>query len=499
MKKPSTFSISKKRDDVVRQIDALLRTFGFLDKPEIVESFHELKAKGDFRSITIPTVSELVEALGQFADRDRITIDIRIDDLDPVTYNPTREINEFLSELFDIVSVKDEESVIAWHLTVRKEIDQNQISVYDLDFFSAHLESLSLTMLLFSFNQIVSGHGQILFELINDEYTFYTRAFSFAPRDVIFGSNFFPIDRNATLEKHADICNYLNASEYRLVPDDFYVTDFTPDRIKDIFGKLCTFLSIIFIADISKIVGENELFFRINGYKMIQDTVRFGHFIKPNTQELYNIYTWIYNEGNLSDKAGLSRNIMTLNYQADTIIKETTYASIRSGYEIYLKKNIEQYIEVKNKVSEFLMNMSYKSSEIVDSFSNSIKNSNFIFLSFFLSVIVFNTLSTGKIKLIFTPEIEILSYSILLISLLFLLVSVFYSYETTKRFKKQYKNLKSMYTDIIEEKDLHNIFNQDKGHEDDLEYILNKTSLYAVYWFLEIVILLVAVVLASNH
>ncbi|GIP52912.1 hypothetical protein [Paenibacillus vini] len=482
----------------MKQINDLLIIFGISEKSATIENFHEIKISSYSKSIIQPSLHDLEQVLNSFPVRDRVTIDVCIDELDPVTYNPSKQTRDFIEELNDIVSIKDENSNIKFIFSVRKVINNNILSVYDLSLFTEYLESQSLSGLFFSFNEIVTVHNHVHFELLNDTSTFHTHTFQFAPSGSGIRNQVLPNERNTITEKHTEICNFLNASEYCLIPDDFYLKGQAPDKIMAVFNKLCTVLAIIFISDISKIVGENELYFRINGYKMIQNNLHYNSLSKPNVSELYAIYNWIYNEGNLSDKVGLSRNILTLNYQEDKVIKDTTYASIRSGYEIYLKKNIEQYIEVKNKVSEFLMNMSYKSSEIVSSFSNSIKSNNTVFLTFFMSVIVFNALSTGKINLIFTGEIQALSYAILCISFLFLIASLIYIYEATNRFKKQYMNLKSMYADIIEENDLRNIFNNDQVHKDDLKYIFHKTLLYAVYWFFEIVILFIAILVASN-
>lgn len=58
-----------------------------------------------------------------------------------------------------------------------------------------------------------------------------------------------------------------------------------------------------------------------------------------------------------------------------TSINHGTLKSIESGYDIYLKDNVKQYIEIKNKISEFLVGQSDKASDITKNMFSTFKTS----------------------------------------------------------------------------------------------------------------------------
>ncbi|WP_211047310.1 hypothetical protein, partial [Pectobacterium versatile] len=60
---------------------------------------------------------------------------------------------------------------------------------------------------------------------------------------------------------------------------------------------------------------------------------------------LFDIYEWIYNQGNFVDKIGLARNIISIHTQDNSIlnIPKSVLKSIESSFDIYLKDNVKQY------------------------------------------------------------------------------------------------------------------------------------------------------------
>lgn len=82
-------------------------------------------------------------------------------------------------------------------------------------------------------------------------------------------------------------------------------------------------------------------------------------------RELYKIYEWISTDGNAMDKAIIARNIISLYSQFTSIIEidAKTFSFIQSNFKLYQKDNVDKYIEVKNKVAEYIL-------EIVNSTSN---------------------------------------------------------------------------------------------------------------------------------
>lgn len=465
---------------------------------EYYENNDSLCVKLEAKDINLISAHEFELFINTFPSRDKLHVDINMDNMDAISYRKTSGTTAFIEDLQEEIESKEDESKFEFKLTVYKQIVNNIVSIYDLSKYVEYLKELSLEGVLHVFESYRVGdiNDITYFELLNEENIFNTEIFHFTSRinSVVSKTK---VDRIKIFESQKLISNYSNYSNYLFTPNDFYLTGSAPDDLNDIFEKLCTLLSLVFLADISNFEDKNSIYFRINGYKMIQTKINYQHMKDNNFKEVYEIYSWVYNEGNLSDKVGLARNIISLNFTESILINDSTYASILSGYEIYLKKNIEQYIEVKNKVSEFLIDLSNKSSSIVTSLANSIKNNTLLFITYFISIVIFNSLSSNKDK-IFTSETEIVSYGILLISLLFLVVSYYYALLEKKRFMSQYQNLKKLYNDILDENDINRIFKEDMGYAEDLKFINSKINIFTLVWAFEILAIFVIVFLSSH-
>ena len=201
--------------------------------------------------------------------------------------------------------------------------------------------------------------------------------------------------------------------------------------------------------------------------------------------EYYQIYKWVYTEGNFSDKLGLARNIISLNIQDENnplLIPATTFPSLRTNHEIYLKRNIEKYIEVKNKLSEYLISSSQKASKITDQFASSFKTSSFSFLSFFLSVVVIKLLKGEQLSFLFTEDMKNISVAILAVAFLYFLLSLWDVLQEKDRFMKSFLNFKNSYTDLLDSHDLDNIFDHNKQFAEDMAFVQTKICLYSGIW-----------------
>lgn len=482
----------------MNSIQSLCNVFSAVNCTDGTENFDEFSIKTTASDMSVPSVELFKHVLSYFPERDRIQIDVSVDAMEAISYRKNNNIEDFIEKLRFAYDNKYDDSEFDISIKIVKQIEANQLSIYSLELLTTYLMNQPLKSLFFIFNKLikvtVTSSSPLFFTLMNDNITFGSEMFKFSNKMM---SEVLKVDRSDILAKQKEITSYLNGAEFNLIPEDFNFKGDVPLSIDELFKKLCSMLSLIFISDISKFEDNNVLYFRINGYKMIEEYFHFDKMSDVNAKEIYEIYQWIYSEGSISDKVGLARNIISLNFDRTKIILSETFPSIRSGYEIYLKKNIEHYIEVKNKVSEFLLDMSQKSSGIVDSFASSIKNSNMLFLSFFITIVIFNALGNNKDK-IFTPEIEWISYGILIISFLFLLVSMLYSQSEKSRYKYQYEALKSMYNDLLDPKDINKIFNHDTSYKGDLKFVNFKIRIYAGLWAAEIVIIGLVVFFVAN-
>jgi hypothetical protein len=470
----------------------------FIDESQYISKYvkedefsYIIEVKSKF--INTPNISDLETLLNAIPPRDTISINVSLDEMDSIIFRPTDNLRDFLLGIENQQALADSESMFSFKVSIDKSIDNNcNLSIYSFQDFFNYLKEQPLEGILYIFSKLTKKNDFVFFRFLDKRVTesFYTNTFYFSPDNQEFNVNI--IDRHDLLSRRNEISNFINASEYNFIPEDFYLVKESKDQeVNNIFNKLCCIFSLVYIANISKIENIDSFHYRINGYKLIENTIQYKDLIVENPQEFYRIYSWIYNQGNLSDKVGLARNIISLHYknnETSISLRENTLSAINSSYEIYLKDNVEQYIEVKNKLAEFLMELSFRTSELVNNFANSFRNNFFIFLTFFTSVFVFNALSSGKLVNIFTRDIAYVSFAVLIMSYLYLIATIIHTNMELQRFIKQYNRLKRMYEDIVDKKDLDFIF-KEEDHKEDIKFIENKVALYSFLWLSEIIVI----------
>lgn len=268
------------------------------------------------------------------------------------------------------------------------------------------------------------------------------------------------------------------------MPDDFkLVIGYENNPLAELFQKLTVLLAINFIATSSSI-SESQLRGIING----QRTMEYHYDIKqlPNNQNLYKIYNWIYTEGNAIDKSIIARNVISLHckYVPITEIDEKVIASIQSNYNLYLKENVKEYLDLKNKVAEFISEIISKTGEYATELLDKFKANIIAIFGFMFSVILANIISNQPLDNIFTKEITTLVECVILGSFVYLIICYLQSRYEIQKVYYSYGELKQNYKEILTEDDLQEIFNNDKLLNKMKEEINKSKKIYLIIWIL---------------
>lgn len=228
---------------------------------------------------------------------------------------------------------------------------------------------------------------------------------------------------------------------------------------------------------------------KINGYRSVEFNCFFREVGQECANTYFSIYKWVYSGGNISDKIGLARNIITL-FIKDCIfdINEEAISSIKSGYEIYLKEHIQRYIDIKNKISDNILDSSQRANSIIYDFTNSFKQNIFAFVAFYITVIVINSINSDSSGIIFTYDIAIISYGLIFISFLHSVLSVVELSSKIQRFKDSYKHLKDRYLDLIDKNDLEAILNKDSEHNGNIKFLTRQQTYYWYFWWIALAV-----------
>jgi hypothetical protein len=431
--------------------------------------------------------------------RDSLAFTITVNEGEPFSFNPTDSSELKQSILDDINKLIENECVIQIKYTVSKRRRNSLLSIYDLGLYYEYLCSLKLQHLFNILQKYLVMTYLNKFEVQNketDEVFFHSSLLLFATKSRIETINSIPDS-----EQRESILKYrrLNTSpqsfaKYNFIPNDFNDlsgTSSDPYNIIKFFNKLKIALAASFISNNSDIKGFKEVQVAIIGHKYIESTIDFSQLNNIEAQNFYSIYEWIYDKGEIHDKLDLSRNIISRYFlvrEYKWILPIDTLNSIQSAHSIYLKENVEKYIETKNKVAELTTEMSVKSKDNTDYFISSFKNNNLTILTYFISIFIFNSLSDNSDKKVFSIEKYYLSMSFLFISCLYLIFTIRQLRRDLRINVRYFYSMKRIYQDIFDKQELNYLF-----HKRHLQYNIKNVrqtiNLFSTLWLVEIVLL----------
>lgn len=476
-------------------IHDILKVFGEVEDITQEENFDifkldgALRKKPDFDTIE----SKLPELLEKF-DPAISNISLTFTTSQPVIIRNTDDIATKISDLKDGIELYDEE---AFECDIDIRITKvKKTEIYNFGLFIDYLENSEIYQAFYKFSEVIRN-DQNIFNIWEDIESQHTENISFISK--------YPIDqssnpasaskvRNDLLEKRNKCSHFSNGATIEVVPEDFHALNITNSRLQCYLSTLEKYLSIIFLSDFSQIEG-NKLTYRIKGYKLISGTLDKNKISDISSNELYDIYKWTYNEGNLIDKIGLSRNIISIHTEEDSICKIQVGASnsVKSSYDLYLKENVKQYIEIKNKISEFIQSQSDKASDMTKNMFSSMKTSLWTFVTFFISVFLMRAFSKNQDIELFSGAVFTISIALILFSFIYMLISIVEINTDKKRLLQKYSDVKDRYTDLLNKSDLDKIIDTEKEKEKEGGYIDKKKGLYTCAWSAMNIILLILV------
>jgi|GEM_PF-2255641 len=500
----------------------LLSLFSLEDncKISIEETLHNAIASTCISSFRPPDTDKLKESMLQIhslleGDKFELTLKIYSSSSNDVLVSETYEFScntanigtallDIIDKIknFDLVKKTDEECLHVLMKITKPLSSQKVHRIYFFEKFIDYLKQMPLATILnagFS-NSAVRPGDNIIFLVDENVKEFYSE-------NIFFLHNKNNLNDAMLREKNCDklqsnwisnchLANFkLNFSPYSFL----LIEKSNNEDINSIFDNLLFVLSIIFIADYSEIV-DDSIKVRIRGYRFFDELLNLSKIqsftSSPETKHLYyNIFDWVYgdnNENNTSEKIGLSRNIITLDVKDSLLdITPRTLESIKSNYEIYLRENVDRYIEIKNKITDSIIDMSLKNRELIDRFANDFKNSLLTVQTFIFTVLILNIINNNAdIHNIFNKELSIIYIFMVAISCVFLYCSNYSINKDIEQYTVIYSELKSSYKNLLSSKDLDDIFDNEI-HRKDKDYVKSKKNTYFRIWILLITISLI--------
>lgn len=404
---------------------------------------------------------------------------------EPITLNSQDfNIENFLDELNEEFIHQEDEKIII-NVLIQKQFVNATRTIYDLKLFTNTIKKLSASQFFSVFTRAFSNGSMLTFKTVGLENPINTTSIFFVPNNEA-ESNKPTLSRKSIISKLNTVCHYNNVDSHFLSPTDFkFEKKATVDNILlELFDFYSNLLSIIYIFDITSL-NDNILEYKINGYKSFKGSIDLSKIKPSHIKQYFPIFEWVYDGGNLNDKIGLSRNIITLHINKSEEIKldKNVYQSIQSSYKVYEKDNIKQYVEVRNKISDQLFDFNNRATKIVESFASGFQKSSLALISFYISTIVIRVLSKGDFINVFTLDAIILSTAFIIGSVIYYFVSRWEIKVQRARFVKSYANLKKRYLDLLDKNDINRILNNDSDYIENLSFIDKKKKIYSILWF----------------
>ncbi|MEE4858697.1 hypothetical protein V2K27_13020 [Pseudomonas alliivorans] len=331
--------------------------------------------------------------------------------------------------------------------------------------------------------------AQIAYILESSAISGYARCglFVFRPTSDLHTNTTHPeyADKSRFLAARDKVCLFYDSKSYPFIPQDFeFSTPLPHPGISNLFNTLKLAFAIIFIADVSSL-SEQELTATVKGYRHITSSIKLaGTSDAQIAATYYEIYLWAYSEGGVTDKLGIAKNLLSIHIEKSDFrdLRSGTLQAMVSNHSIYLKENVKQYIDIKNKLSEHIQKQSEKASDMVKTIGSYLRASIFTVYSFIVTTFIIRSMSKTASEGTFTTGI----YYIFLMFLLLSLSTLFYAYRESEaeldRFKAIYKSFKTRYDDLLSNSDRDRILQNDTDFKRDCEYIKKSSRRAFVLW-----------------
>ena len=439
----------------------------------------------------MPQFDELIKYYSLFYNRDRVSIMITNPDEQSIKIDGTIERKTYEDYLSN--GEKDDELTV--NIYVDKEIVNETLSVYCYRLFTHDLLNNTFSELLVIIAELIGFGDRLIFDVLDENVFWCTKTIAFVhDQSMIIDSK---VDRNGRLQVCKENCIGFPSQDINLLPDDFYIVqNYIDNAYYECFSKICSLLSVGYIASYATL-SDNGVSGQINGQRNISFDLSYDK-TKANV-ELYKIFDWIFSEGNSTDKLLLARNIISLHckYTSIDATDEKTFASIKSNYQLYLKENANQYIEAKNKLSEYICDVVAKLGDDISGLLSGLKTNLIAIVSFFLTVVLVNIVSEQPLNNIFTKEITVIIELVLAGSVVYYFICRHEIQLKRKKNKRAYSFMKENYKDVFSDEELNQIFNNDKLIEEADKELKKGIRKYSVLWWALLILILISVELIS--
>ncbi len=429
--------------------------------------------------------------------RDRLTIKLTTESDDIITITNKPNDYQKFSEKIAYLDLEEDDNIEV-KIQIDKSISGGLFSIYDFTTFITDLLQRSDFEILSWFASKLKHQDLVKFELFDCNVSFSTRTLAFESSDnYVFQPK---VSRLQRLTACKDSASFYNMDILELIPDDFIIEGIVRvnEDIKKRFNKLATVLSLIYIAT-SASINEDYLNVQINGQRVLNRNIVLSEV--EADEKWQNIYSWIYTDGNPTDKALLARNLISLHCKYEHIfcIDDMVFEAIKTNYNLYLRENVSQYINLKRDIAKFIQDvvthLGDYALEIFEKFKR-----NLIALFVFLFTVVLTGIGDEQNwNEIFTPHTIYIIEIFVLGSFVYLIVCYKEICFKLKQTKHGYDELKKNYDDLLSDIEISQAFNEDEIWNNTEKIVKRHIKLWSLVWGILLVCIIIIIELFTNN
>ena len=246
--------------DINKEIKRLFHT----DSVSYYERLRLVHVELDISQDSIADWNDISVFLNFFPSRDLITITYS-DGLD--SYYQLNSNSISLDDYDEKTKEFEYADNIHVELDIQKNIQNDVLSVYNFSALVQELTSLDLLQIMAEFNSILLDQNQIHFLLIGGGSSFSSQVLSFSSDE---NYTIDQIDRGQKLLRCQENSSFLNAAQFELLPDDFYlIQNYNDNPLTDLFEKITTFLSIAYLSSNCAIENRSIINVQISGHRSL--------------------------------------------------------------------------------------------------------------------------------------------------------------------------------------------------------------------------------------
>lgn len=453
------------------------------------EVLYSFQIKYEIAASVLPSAEKLAELCDRCFGYDDIAI--RFDSVEKFSFsNKDSSIQSAYDKYRLSLEPDDTIEVI---IDVKKKYTDRTIRVYNIEKFTEFLCGQKIEESLQLFAGLLEKEKQhICFQVLNCDSCIHTNSIAFAGESWSWDGT---VDRDNYIRNCNDSSVFFGRMQYPVVPQDFKVVEHTYDsrlsRIKGLFDKLRSVLSYVYIANTSNIIGNQAILqfdLDVNGHTYKLDQLSRNSYV-------CKLYDWVYKEEGYINRASIARNIINVYCRTEEDILnigENVYNSAVANYTIYQRKHTEQYIELKNKLSEFIVESAGQLQELAHDLVEGFRN-NFVAVIVFLMTVLLtdsidlNNFTQNKVSSNFVVVCGIFTF----VSLLYMIVTIMAGKMKWRWIEKSYYALKENYSGVLDERDIETAVKNDEAFKNTKKEYKKVRFLISAIWGMAIIGMLV--------